>query len=304
MSPSVLSADQRRQERARIWAGVTRKSTGVEVVLLSVFGDESSDEKAARVFAVSGVVGQEVVWQEAEKQWLYRTGGRVFHASKCESYEKDFELYKDLAEILGQSGLYGYGAALDLMAYKEIRGGMRPDLGYYACFSQVVCYLTDLAATAREPIEFTFDRREKSEHNAGALYGLLSRMPDWRANIFMKSKLSFDSRDNPRIQMADLFARETMKSMDNEFGPIRMPQRKSLQALCVGEGKRFRIDWIGRDFCEGLHQAAERARVDIRYAAWLSERKVEDNWSNLFAYMASHDASGNQALVLDPEKPA
>jgi hypothetical protein len=46
-----------------------------EIVVLRVFVDESADETQARVFAVAGVVGEEHVWQAAERAWVDRTGG-------------------------------------------------------------------------------------------------------------------------------------------------------------------------------------------------------------------------------------
>ena len=63
--------------------------------------NESTDAKQSRVFAVAGVVGQEHVWQAAERSWVERTGGVVFHATDCE-YRKDLELYKDLIQILSR----------------------------------------------------------------------------------------------------------------------------------------------------------------------------------------------------------
>ena len=59
--------------------------------MLTVFGDESSDETGSRVFAVAGVIGRQEEWDELEKVWLKRTGGVIFHAADCDSDKGDFK---------------------------------------------------------------------------------------------------------------------------------------------------------------------------------------------------------------------
>src|SRR5438876_11140851 len=87
-------------------------------VLLSVYGDESSDERQQRVFAVAGLIGSEEMWERLEAQWLERTHGIPFHANNCDSDRGDYEntphkenkaLYRDLTTLLSDSGLGGWG---------------------------------------------------------------------------------------------------------------------------------------------------------------------------------------------------
>ena len=68
-------------------------------MVLSVFGDESSDETRQRVFAVSGVWGTEPEWQQVEAAWTAQTGGEVFHAAEWEHAARHDE-YKALAQTL------------------------------------------------------------------------------------------------------------------------------------------------------------------------------------------------------------
>lgn len=250
-------------------------------LLLSVFVDESTDATQSRVFAVAGVVGLEHVWQAAERLWVERTGGAVFHATDCE-HRKDFELYKDLTQILAGSGLSGYGVALNLLAFKEHFPVMVQDLGYYACLMKVVPFLAERAEHFGLPIEFTFHRRDASKHNTIELYRDFIQMPGWSAGRFMKDEVCFDSLDNPRVQMADLFARETMKSLDNQLGATQREPRKSMRALC---GTRFKIDHLSQEFCAGWFQATDRSGIGHEYAAWLSANKLDNNVANRIRFM-------------------
>ncbi len=133
----------------------------------------------------------------------------------------------------------------------------------------------------------TFDMRLDSEHNAGFLYGSLrENEPDWAP--YLASKISFDfAKTNPRIQVADLLAREAMKALDNEIGPIKRPIRKSWQALL--DTKRFVTYAFSTDWFEDLKRQMPEAerQMDMNrdmYIEWLRQRKRQHNVSNLFQF--------------------
>lgn len=283
----------------------------VQLVIFSVFGDESADETNQRVFAVSGIVGNAAEWKAAEAAWVERTKGIEFHATECE-YEGNFELYKDLAQILAKSYIAGCSVSLDLIAFREILPTALPDVGYYQCLSKV---LTAHATMAREwnqrvesnpdcgdpliELEFTFDHRIQSEGNAGTLYSAFVNMPEWKENLLLDSKISFESRKNPRIQMADMIAREAMKDLDRKIGPEQFPERKSKIAL-AGDG-HFKFIELGREHILLIKQLAEEQKAAHGYLEWLQKTKrvqngrPHDNWGNRFAYFAwldSRDALG------------
>src|SRR4051794_4130150 len=97
--------------------------------MISVYGDESADETKKRVFAVAGVIGPEPVWEQLDQRWASRTGGVHFHAKDCDSDRGDFAntthesnkaLYRDLTVLLAESGLGGWGIAIDLIARREV----------------------------------------------------------------------------------------------------------------------------------------------------------------------------------------
>jgi hypothetical protein len=193
------------------------------------------DETKQRVCAVAGAIGTEEQWKALEWQWTRRTNGMPFHGKDCDSDQADYAtrphwenkaLYRDLAILLANSGLAGYGQAIDLTP----KNAVFPEsevLAYYTAFQRVVIAMKNFAQHAGDVAEMTFDVRLESEHNAGFLYGAIrENEPDWAP--YLASKISFEfAKDNPRIQIADLLAREAMKALDNQIGPKKRPTRKS-----------------------------------------------------------------------------
>jgi Protein of unknown function (DUF3800) len=262
--------------------------------MLSVFGDESADESKQRIFAVAGIVGTEDLWENLESLWVERTNGIPFHANNCDSDKGDYRdnphsenkaLYRDLAIMLANSGLCGYGLAVDLAAQREVFPHA-PDIAFYKGFTMVLATLADFARVLNEKIKFSFDSREESEHNTGMLYGMYRNKDENKGHLF--PEISFlCSRDHPRIQIADLMARETMKDADNHFGPVRRPRRKSLLALV--ETQMFHVESISIDWFRGLRSEMPRLQeitgvTEESYRAWLGEHKLEHNLTNLFRF--------------------
>src|SRR2546425_21213 len=177
----------------------------VVAVMLSVFGDENSDEARERVFAVAGVIGSEALWSPLEARWIARCGGVPFHAKDCDSDKGDFakftpkenkDRYRDLTVLLAESGLGGFGIALDVIGqeavFPEAPGGM----AFYKCFIEVIQKMKNCAAYNRETVKFTFDMRPESEHNTGILYAMAKRSKQW--NPYLDSEIGFAcSRDHP-----------------------------------------------------------------------------------------------------------
>ena len=77
-------------------------------------------------------------------------------------------------------------------------------------------------------VKIVFDRNEELECSATEMYHycLNLRKIVTRQNLF--GEISFACRRTVGIQVADLFARETMKHLDNKIGPVpsRMMKKK------------------------------------------------------------------------------
>jgi len=299
---------------------VSREGQARRGMILSVFGDESADQTNQRVFAVSGVMGNDDEWQVTKEAWLERTGGKIFHAAECETeyandpdkakHHENLKLYKDLCQILAKSPLTGIGVALDLAAHREFFGESLNDIGYYKCLTDVLWQLTLLAENFNakiptsdhpedEPVKlaFTFDSRIQSNGNVGTLYAGFINQPEFATNIesLLGSKISFDCRTNPRIQIADLLVRETMKELDRRITGHFPCSRLSYQAL--EETQKFIFLYRDREFCKQWREHKEEIEAHYGmsprdYVNWLIDtgrvqnRGVHDNWGNRFEYLA------------------
>jgi hypothetical protein len=264
--------------------------------MLLVYGDESMDETRQRVCAVAGLIGTEEQWNALEWKWSWRTNGVPFHGNHCESDKGDYAsrphwenqaLYRDLAMLLANSGLAGYGQAIDLIAKATVFPESE-DISYYTAFQRVIFAMKNFASNSGNVAELTFDMRLESEHNAGFIYGSLrENEPDYASHL--ASKISFEfAKNNTRIQVADLFARETMKGLDNHIGPVKRPIRKSWQALY--ETDRFQVDAFSKEWFEDLKRKMPEVEKTMgmnrdMYIGWLRERNRQHNVSNMFQFV-------------------
>jgi hypothetical protein len=292
-------------------------------ITLHLFGDESADETKQRVFAIAGLVGTNDEWQVAEKAWLKRTGGKIFHAAECESeyatdpdpakHKENLALYKDLTEILANGYVAGICMALDLASFRACFPAAPADAPYFKCLSDLLTAFGNLTRehnvksdSAREfdevRIDFTLDDRRESAHQAGELYKAFINQPDWvENNAWLGATLSFDTRRNSRIQISDLVAREAMKELDRKVGLVRRDPRKSWLAL--EQSGRFKFQERDRAYFERARAMmpqlqAETGMTDESYSRWLFETgrfqngRPHDTIANRIEYFALLDRKG------------
>jgi hypothetical protein len=118
-------------------ADVADSLTTAGPFVINVFGDESSDETHQRVFSVSGLIGTNDEWAEAETLWTQATRGEEFHAAEWE-HAKRFDDYKAATQALISSHVAGVVMSMDLAAYRSVIPDQLPDAGYYACFTKLI----------------------------------------------------------------------------------------------------------------------------------------------------------------------
>lgn len=285
-----------------------------EPVAISIFGDESSDESHERVFSVSGLIGTDDEWAEAESLWIEATRGEEFHAAEWE-HAKRFDDYKAATQALLASRVAGITMSMDLAAYRSVIPEQLPDAAYYACFTKLITGMSrewhlwnervrrdsgDGDSLVTE-VRFTFDHRRESASNAGRIYAAFRGIEKLERSKLLGAEVSFDSRKNPRIQMADLIAREAMKDLDRRVGPKSYSKRKSIIAL--EESGHFKFIEFHRDYFERL--AAYVAEIDRdedflqRYRQWLTntgrvqDGHVHDTWPNRAAFLVSVSPPGS-----------
>ncbi len=273
--------------------------------MASIFGDESADEAGQRVFALAGLVGTEEQWDALVDKWLIATGGKEFHAAEWETeyaYDPDREkhkanlrIYAELTQLIAGSGLHGCGVGIDLAGYRQFFPHITQDYAYHKCFLETANRLV-LKATkiGYSDLKFTFDHRQ-GEQNTGVLYDWMTKLPEWReTGIFFDNEISFSSRKNPRIQIADLVARETMKGLDNILSGER-PMRKSLVALATADD-RLQFDYLMHEYFEDLQKnmpalAESQGMSEEKYWEWLRQHKIQDNLGSRHRYLTWLDAA-------------
>lgn len=259
--------------------------------MYSVFGDESSDERRERVFAVGGIFGDERQWEGLAKKWTAITGGEEFHAAEWDVPEpKRRNQYKKLVKSLAESKLIGFGAAMCLEKYERLFPRAVDYLPYYECFLDVIGRFAHCAGLClpRGTVKFTFDQNLEVQYHASKLYHFIISKPDWLDREFVSDEISYATRKNPKIQAADLWTREVMKYADNSFGPVKRPIRRSLEVL--RKENRFWIKVYEDSYFELLKARFDKlSRSDSpsnfeKYQNWIKERNMQDNTENRMHY--------------------
>jgi hypothetical protein len=127
--------------------------------------------------------------------------------------------------------------------------------------------------------------------------GLRENNSEWQQRF--ADEISFvSSRLNVRIQIADLFAREAMKDLDNEVGPKKRPTRKSWE--CLRDTGRFFIKRTGMEYFDPASRNMDQVREIFHigpgdFEQWLKDRNRQWNHTNWYEFLqwaynrASHE---------------
>lgn len=268
-------------------------------VMLTVFGDESFDKTGQRVYAVAGLLGTQEEWDNLGATWLKRTKGVIFHATDCEANRGDFKgvphkqnlnLYKDLVQILANSGILGFAVAIDVKGYREIvPGAVLAEAPYFHGFTRVVVYLTGLAKYYIPPewIQFVFHQNINTQYNAGYLFNFLVIREKWKDyTSSVVDPVAFSSSKAVGIQAAGLLAREAMKDFENVVWPSR---QRRISMLALIKSKRFTFDYWDRksfeDFKEKLISLDESNENQKQYEQSLVDQNCNDNAENRIRFL-------------------
>jgi hypothetical protein len=291
----------------------------IVITMLTVFGDESADEKAQRVYTVAGIGGTEEEWDFLERVWLKRTGGKIFRPADCESdhgdykeipHEENQRLYLDIVNILARTKLMGYAASADLQALRDCFPGADEDaFPYFHCFSKVLQEFLGIGHVSipQEKVKFSFHTNLKTKQSATDLYFYMLGLPEdeWKFNPLLADEISFIGQEKTiGIQAACLFSREAMKHFDNFFvGPRKRPIRESMRVLL--STKRYRCFPFDRKKYEELKREVEdlEKRADVPnedYTTWMKKHRFGGRWQAGIEYLAYiHKLA--EAKSLDPK---
>jgi hypothetical protein len=273
------------------------RNRGWVINVLTVYGDESSDEKEQHIFCVAGVWGLQKHWDMLEIFWNGRVGDIPFHAADCESGHGQYKdmpcterrkLYDDLVKMIAATNFIGYGVSIDLWAFREFIPDDVKNTPYLLCFREVVMRFARLTSVIpEETVEFIFDMNSKTSAGATALYNHMVHTRVWKYKKFMADKISFACRKTVGIQVADIIARETLKRYDSLFiQKEEKPLRQSMRLLL--STKRFKFRHLDKKFFD---RESDRLIEDPdpfdpdAYIQWLSKKKRQDNISNKYNFL-------------------
>lgn len=247
--------------------------------MYSVFGDESSDERCERVFAIGGLFGNDVEWEQVIAKWIEITHGEEFHATQRDTPEHQ-EQYISLIHVLADSKLLGFGAAMSVDGLAEIFPQAVEQYPYYYCFGRIILHFAKIARLCIPPaqVKFMFHQNLTVQKSAADLYHDLTTYPEWEGRTFVADEISYGTSKDPRIQAADLWAREVMKHADNTLGPVKRRMRQSLSVL--RSTHRFGFDVYERSFFESMKEnwnQWHRGTTAEQFSTWRKKHKLRDS---------------------------
>lgn len=276
-------------------AVVVHTGRKVATVPLLIYCDESYDA-GQNVFAVSGVVGAEEEWAPLVAAWDEELGDEVFHATDWETryakhedpakHKESLAQFKRLTQLVCKSSVVGFCIGLDVRRYREYKPDAPDYAPYFLCANELfrVCLECAVRLKAADgttvSLEYTFDRNEQDGAHLSKVYtlvssGILDALAQASYNPFGK-ELQFDTRENRRIQVADLVAREGMKEAERVGNYSAHGLRRSLVAL--QETARFKFPM--RDPVSLAQRTYEQEKEWRKgYYKWLHEnnrRKPDD----------------------------
>lgn len=274
-----------------------------------IYGDESQDSRKERVIAIAGLLGDGGQWTALKDAWATRTGGTRFHAADCESGYGEYRgvapeersaLIVDLAKLLADSGLIGWGVGIDLAGCRRAFPEMMSDQTYCSAFLRTIDFLIERARSSNTSgaIEIIFDQHRPTEHNTGLLYKYASAERGWHEQGLLPEQLRFASRADIGIQAADLWVRELMKFFDGNLFTEGYVPRPQWQTLI--ETRRFGGNLQCAEYFEDMRQKlplleAQVGMSRLEYASWLQSKRHHDNQSNRITYMMEVAARDRRA---------
>ena len=262
------------------------------LVKASIFGDESADEKAQIVFAVAALVGPDSCWETAEREWLKITRGEEFHANKWEG-KHGSDSYNDLARVIQASGLHGEGVAIDLPAFHTAFPDLKTqDYAYHKCFIETLDRLVKVSKEqGYKDLKLTFDGRQGSG-TTDLLYDSITAQREWADAFDFAEEMSFGNRKNPRIQIADMLARETMRGF---LSALQDADPKEPFRILGHSEKRIWFDFLVEDYFSdwkgNLRDLEKKTGLYASdYFAFIERKSMNDNLYSRIQFMIWHDA--------------
>lgn len=261
----------------------------MEGVVYSVCGDESHDGKADVVYVVSGIFGGDEDWEAAKGAWHEITRGEEFHANEWSSRPE----YLRLCRVISESKLIAFAAGMDLSDYNSVFPDPVKQMPYYFCFSKVIECLAEVASNCLEPdkVRFIFDRNFDVRYNATYLYDCMIKLPEFEHCELLADEISFSTREDERIQMADLIAREVMKWLTVMVQRTNTPRSPGFADLI--DKKRLTFHHFEKSYFVQRVAHVQKLVADGHpmgnFEEWRKNRNCQDNTENRIRFHVEVD---------------
>ncbi len=187
----------------------------------------------------------------------------------------------------------GQGVGIDLRAFRAAFPNLKTlDYPYHKCFIEVVDKLIKVSEEqGYTDLKFTFDGRQ-GQGTTGLLYDSITSQTEWAEMFDFADEISFGNRKNPRIQMADMVARETMRGFMS--GLENAPPKEPFRILGTAEKRiwfNFFIEPYFSQWRDGVRQLQEKGGAyTYEYADWIKRKSMQHNLNSLIRFMIWKDA--------------
>ena len=270
----------------------------IVIQMLTVYGDESSDEKRDRVFTVVGIIGTEENWERFAINWNNRTGGMPYHATDCLAgygnyrewpENKRIRLHHDLCWILAESdGFIASSHSIDVASFNQVYPGADKDEPFYLCFQHIIVELVTLTKVFnqkkddqhKQNVKFIFHERQ-DKYNVGILYDRMEKLDQWNEyTTYMEPSIEFAfSEKYVGLQAADLWAFEVRKDFDNLLRSIT--NKSEELTMLLSKGNRFLLHHYFRsnliDQSKRVEEMENSSEYWLCYQEWLSRHRRNNN---------------------------
>jgi hypothetical protein len=271
------------------------------MAVLTAYADDSSD-KERTVLAIGCLWGLKSIWTAFKEEWG-RLNPIPFHATDCESGFGDFagispeqnrNTYRQNAELLAGSRLYGISFAIDSAYFRGSIDNLPEDHEYYVCLGRLLRTIAALGKLHKTPysVHMIYDQHADREFTAGFLYDCIRKQSSFKPLFeHLNGNLEFaDYRVDSGVQVADLLAREAMKDFLNQLAGSPRARRKSF--VCLDNTHRFKWETITRAEIDEIRGAEMTPAIsaDIRdsYRKWMTEnRRSRDTMSSRLHFLHS-----------------
>ncbi len=280
--------------------------------MITVYGDDSSDEQQKRVFTVAALVGRQEVWDSLEPYWKEKTGGVQYHATYCLagsgayrgwSKEKSYCLHNDLTRLIIEFPIVGQAFVMDLPSFAEVFHGVKRTDRFLYCFAHMLggaCALIRSYNAIHEQdlktrrAKFVFDS-DNDKFNAGYLYTTFKKMKLW--DELMQDcdgpvEFAFPGDKPVGIQAADIWAYEVRNEFDSKIRGINVTtcasRLFSLEYRRFNRNEYFRADMLKAK--ERIDRMGGNLEYSRAYKEWLKKLRRQDNAASKIAFLAIWDA--------------